>query len=50
MLLLSIRIVLETDAQTVASRVSMRGAEGEMPITEQVGLGKGQFGDECASS
>mmetsp|Transcript_13669 Transcript_13669/g.36962 ORF Transcript_13669/g.36962 Transcript_13669/m.36962 type:complete len:183 (+) Transcript_13669:107-655(+) len=31
-------IVLETEPQTVASRVSMRGAEGEMPITEQVAV------------
>jgi hypothetical protein len=29
-------LILETDPQTVASRVTMRGADGEVPITEQV--------------
>ncbi|WIA32292.1 hypothetical protein OEZ86_003138 [Tetradesmus obliquus] len=28
-------LILETDPQTVASRVTMRGADGEVPITEQ---------------
>eukprot|EP00197_Chlamydomonas_leiostraca_P007747 CAMPEP_0202884658 /NCGR_PEP_ID=MMETSP1391-20130828/41256_1 /ASSEMBLY_ACC=CAM_ASM_000867 /TAXON_ID=1034604 /ORGANISM="Chlamydomonas leiostraca, Strain SAG 11-49" /LENGTH=173 /DNA_ID=CAMNT_0049567879 /DNA_START=121 /DNA_END=642 /DNA_ORIENTATION=- len=28
-------VILETDPQVVAARVTMRGAEGEMPITEQ---------------
>jgi hypothetical protein len=35
-LLLLCRLILETDPQTVASRVTMRGADGEVPITEQV--------------
>lgn len=30
------RLVLETDAQTIAGRVTMRGAEGEVPLAEQV--------------
>lgn len=28
-------IVLETDATTVANRVSMRGSDGEVPLSEQ---------------
>ncbi|KAF6256050.1 zeta-cop, subunit of COP-I complex [Scenedesmus sp. NREL 46B-D3] len=28
-------LILETDPQTVAARVTMRGADGEVPITEQ---------------
>jgi hypothetical protein len=28
-------VILETDASIIASRVSMRGVEGEVPITEQ---------------
>lgn len=30
------RLILETEPQMVASRVSMRGADGEVPLTEQV--------------
>ena len=30
------RLILETEPQMVAARVSMRGADGEVPITEQV--------------
>jgi len=30
------RLILETDAQTIAGRVTMRGAEGEVPLAEQV--------------
>lgn len=30
-------VVLEVDPQVVASRVTMRGAEGEPQLTEQVG-------------
>lgn len=32
----SCRLILETDPQTVAARVTMRGADGEVPIAEQV--------------
>ena len=35
------RIVLETEPQMIASRVTMRGAEGEVPLSEQVGQGGG---------
>jgi hypothetical protein len=28
-------LILETDAQTIAGRVTMRGAEGELPLAEQ---------------
>lgn len=30
--------MLETDPQTVAARVTMRGADAEVPIAEQVGV------------
>lgn len=30
-------LVLETDASVVAGRVTMRGAEAEIPLAEQVG-------------
>ena len=30
------RLILEIDAQTIAARVTMRGAEGEVPLAEQV--------------
>lgn len=30
------RLILETDPQTVAARVTMRGADSEVPIAEQV--------------
>ena len=29
-------LILEIDAQTIAARVTMRGAEGEVPLAEQV--------------
>lgn len=30
------RLILETDAATIAGHVSMRGADGEVPLSEQV--------------
>ncbi len=38
------RLVLETEPQVVASRVSMRGADGETPAVEQVREGGRPFG------
>lgn len=42
-------VILETDAQVVASRVTMRGAEGEAAMPEQVRVGVGVgFAQLCA--
>ncbi len=30
------RLILETDPATIASRVSMRGAESDIPLTDRV--------------
>lgn len=30
------RIILETDADVIASRVAMRGADADVPLSEQV--------------
>ena len=30
------RLILETDPPTIASRVSMRGAESDIPLTDRV--------------
>ena len=32
------RVILETDPATIAGRVAMRGADSELPLTEQVTL------------
>jgi hypothetical protein len=32
------RVILETDPATIAGRVAMRGADAELPLTEQVWL------------
>lgn len=31
------RVILETDPATIAGRVAMRGADSDLPLTEQVG-------------
>jgi hypothetical protein len=31
-----VRLILETDPQTVAARVTMRGMDGDVPVAEQV--------------
>jgi hypothetical protein len=44
------RLILETDPQIVASRVTMRGADGEVPITEQVCCSAANTWDACSSA
>ena len=48
------RLILETDAATIAQRVTMKGAEGDVPLSEQVSrsvsvscISVGLFEDPC---